>query len=173
MRALYISHMGMTEPLGQSQVLPYLVGLAREGHEIEILSFEATGTKPEAIEALRARLEDEGMRYRPLVRSASHHLAAKVWESALGFGRALELALRKKPEVVHARMVYALVVGAAPIITYRSTSAADVVRTTIFLPATTSTVNTLSSPAATVPLVLRWVTVAGGGSAGGAPVPSL
>ena len=103
MRALYISHMGMTEPLGQSQVLPYLVGLAREGHEIEILSFEATGTKPEAIEALRARLEDEGMRYRPLVRSASHHLAAKVWESALGFGRALELALRKKPEVVHAR----------------------------------------------------------------------
>jgi len=103
MRALYISHMGMTEPLGQSQVLPYLIGLARAGHEIEILSFEQSGTKPEAIDALRARLTNEGMYYKPLVRSPSHHLATKVWESALGFGRALEVALRKKPHVVHAR----------------------------------------------------------------------
>src|SRR5689334_3846106 len=60
-RALYISHIGMTEPLGQSQVLPYLVGLAKRGAQIEILSFEAEGTKPEAVEALAARLARAGI----------------------------------------------------------------------------------------------------------------
>jgi glycosyltransferase involved in cell wall biosynthesis len=103
MRALYISHMGMTEPLGQSQVLPYLIGLARRGVEIEILSFEAWSTKPETIDALRARLEKEGLHYNPLMRSPSHKLSMKLWESAVGVGRALELALRRRPRVVHAR----------------------------------------------------------------------
>ena len=38
MRALYISYDGMTDPLGRSQVLPYLEGLAKRGHEITLVS---------------------------------------------------------------------------------------------------------------------------------------
>ncbi|MES2480131.1 MAG: glycosyltransferase [Bacteroidota bacterium] len=37
---LYISYDGMTDPLGQSQVLPYLVGLSAKGHTITLLSCE-------------------------------------------------------------------------------------------------------------------------------------
>ena len=40
MRALYISYDGMTDPLGRSQVLPYLQGLSERGHEITLLSCE-------------------------------------------------------------------------------------------------------------------------------------
>src|SRR4030095_15014560 len=39
-RVLYISYDGMTDPLGQSQVLPYLRGLAEAGHQIIIVSAE-------------------------------------------------------------------------------------------------------------------------------------
>lgn len=39
-KILYISYDGMTDPLGQSQVIPYLQGLAKIGHEITIVSFE-------------------------------------------------------------------------------------------------------------------------------------
>jgi glycosyltransferase involved in cell wall biosynthesis len=39
-RILYISYDGMTDPLGQSQVLPYLVGLSAKGYQITILSCE-------------------------------------------------------------------------------------------------------------------------------------
>lgn len=39
-RILYISYDGMTDPLGQSQVIPYLQGLVKIGHEITIVSFE-------------------------------------------------------------------------------------------------------------------------------------
>lgn len=37
---LYLSYDGMTDPLGQSQVLPYLIGLSREGFIFHIISFE-------------------------------------------------------------------------------------------------------------------------------------
>jgi glycosyltransferase involved in cell wall biosynthesis len=39
-RILYISYDGMTDPLGQSQVLPYLSGLQRYGYSFHIISCE-------------------------------------------------------------------------------------------------------------------------------------
>ena len=40
---LYLSYDGMTDPLGQSQVLPYLIGLSKAGYQFTLISFE----KPE------------------------------------------------------------------------------------------------------------------------------
>jgi len=37
---LFVSIDGMTDPLGQSQVLPYLVGLSKQGNKIGIVSCE-------------------------------------------------------------------------------------------------------------------------------------
>ncbi len=37
---LYLSYDGMTDPLGQSQVLPYLRGLSKLGYTIHLISFE-------------------------------------------------------------------------------------------------------------------------------------
>src|SRR5687767_4113832 len=37
---LYISYDGMTDPLGQSQVIPYLLKLTGYGYHFHILSFE-------------------------------------------------------------------------------------------------------------------------------------
>ncbi|MFQ3578672.1 MAG: hypothetical protein SNJ71_00850, partial [Bacteroidales bacterium] len=39
-KVLYISYDGMTDPLGQSQVMPYLKQLALNNHSITILSTE-------------------------------------------------------------------------------------------------------------------------------------
>lgn len=39
-KVLYLSYDGMTDPLGQSQVLPYLTRLSALGHQITIVSFE-------------------------------------------------------------------------------------------------------------------------------------
>lgn len=103
MDCLYISHTGMTEPLGRSQVLPYLFGLSRKGFEIEILSHEPAGTAPEAIARTRGIIEGEGVRWMPLVRSKSHHLGVKVWESGRAVMRGLAEALRRRPRIVHAR----------------------------------------------------------------------
>ena len=39
-KVLYISYDGMTDPLGQSQVLPYIAGLTKEGYSFHLISFE-------------------------------------------------------------------------------------------------------------------------------------
>ena len=103
MRALYISHNGMTEPLGQSQVLPYLIGLSRRGVAIEILSFEKAGTSPEATASVAERLKREGIEWQSMTRSPSHGLPRKASETASAMTRALVAALRRRPDIVHAR----------------------------------------------------------------------
>jgi len=39
-KILYLTYDGLTDPLGQSQILPYLTGLSQRGHAITIVSFE-------------------------------------------------------------------------------------------------------------------------------------
>jgi hypothetical protein len=46
-RVLYISYNGMLDPLGQSQVIPYLRELSRLGVSFTLLSYE----RPEALQS--------------------------------------------------------------------------------------------------------------------------
>ena len=46
---LYLSYDGMTDPLGQSQVLPYIIGLSKKGFRFHLISFE----KPDRFEKLK------------------------------------------------------------------------------------------------------------------------
>lgn len=50
---LYLSYDGMTDPLGQSQVLPYIVGLSKKGFCFHLISFE----KPDRFEKLKADIQ--------------------------------------------------------------------------------------------------------------------
>lgn len=53
-KVLFISYDGMTDPLGQSQVIPYLAGLTSQGYEFVILSCD----KPEKYKASRTYVEN-------------------------------------------------------------------------------------------------------------------
>jgi glycosyltransferase involved in cell wall biosynthesis len=99
-RALYVSHTGMSEPLGRSQVVPYLKGLARAGWELEVVAFEPDGADP--AEVTRELLAD-GIRYAFSRRSPSHALAVKAAEAGQAFARLLRRALAARPAIVHAR----------------------------------------------------------------------
>lgn len=54
-KVLFISYDGLTDPLGQSQVLPYYIGLSKIGHEVTILSCE----KPENYKKNRKVVSDK------------------------------------------------------------------------------------------------------------------
>ena len=101
MRALYVSQNGMLENLGQSQVLPYLRGLAKRGVDIDLLSFELQGALDGPIEALRSSLTRDGIRWTPLRRRRDTRLRVKVAESARGVLKALTMALARRPDIVH------------------------------------------------------------------------
>ena len=108
---LYISFDGMTDPLGQSQVIPYLAGLSAEGYRFTILSFD----KPE-------RYEKEGAKIRALLNAANidwepqEYLPAQPLMKKLGYRRAMvqkaiELQGLKKFDLIHCRSYPASGIG--------------------------------------------------------------
>lgn len=118
MRALYISHNGMLEGLGQSQVLGYLRGLAKRGVEFHLVSYEAAGANDEAIEALRQKLRGQGIAWSPLRRNVGRRFDARVNDSVRGVLQTFRLALAHRPDIVHGR-------------SYLPTAIADVIATTV------------------------------------------
>ena len=113
MRVLYVSQTGMTEPLGQSQVIPYLAGLARVGYRIEIVTFEPPEATREAIDRVREQLGDHGIEYRWLRRKRVHDVGTKVLESSRALAELLGRALSQRPRIIHARSYLAGAVARA------------------------------------------------------------
>jgi len=65
-KILFISYDGMTDPLGQSQVIPYLTNLTKFGYAFTILSCDKADTyeaNKEYIETLMHPFPLDGYRY--------------------------------------------------------------------------------------------------------------
>jgi glycosyltransferase involved in cell wall biosynthesis len=103
--AIFLSHNGMSEPLGQTQVLPYLRGLVEGGVRIELLACEPPGTPKETAARLKQTLAASGIAYTALMRRPSHALSDKVRDGAALGAAAVRVALRRRraPRVLHAR----------------------------------------------------------------------
>ena len=106
-RVLYISYNGMLDPLGQSQVLPYLRELSKLGVQFTLLSFErpsafdSEGT--ERRNALREQLAAEGIVWHALRYHQKPSLPATVYDVNHGVRFAKRLVRRDQIEMVHAR----------------------------------------------------------------------
>ncbi len=61
MKCIYFSYDGLLDPLGQSQILPYLECLIRSKHSFIVVSYEKAERKTEDILALTRRLSDLGV----------------------------------------------------------------------------------------------------------------
>lgn len=65
-RVLYISYDGMTDPLGQSQVLPYLTGLSQKGIQYTLISFEKSERFQKEKEIIGSICKEYGINWIPL-----------------------------------------------------------------------------------------------------------
>jgi hypothetical protein len=70
-RILYLSYDGMTDPLGQSQVLPYLIGLGKKGYQFTLISFEKPGRYATARDAIASLCNSYGIEWHPLIYTKS------------------------------------------------------------------------------------------------------
>jgi glycosyltransferase involved in cell wall biosynthesis len=106
-RVLFISYNGMLDPLGQSQVLPYLRELAKRGVQFTLLSFE----RPKAFTAegvarcaeLREKLKAEGIEWHWLRYHQRPSIPATIYDVMAGYRKAGALVRRNRIEMVHAR----------------------------------------------------------------------
>jgi glycosyltransferase involved in cell wall biosynthesis len=106
-RVLFISYNGMLDPLGQSQVLPYLRELARRGVRFTLLSFERTKAfEPQGLsqcEQLREQLKAQGIEWHWLRYHQRPSIPATIYDVMAGYRKAAALVRRNRIEMVHAR----------------------------------------------------------------------
>ncbi|MBS1630825.1 MAG: glycosyltransferase [Bacteroidetes bacterium] len=103
-RILYLSYDGMTDPLGQSQVLPYLKGLSQQGaYQFTLLSCE----KPERFAQHRERLEgitrEAGIEWHPLPYTKRPPIVSTLADLRRMRKLALKLHQEKPFDAVHCR----------------------------------------------------------------------
>ncbi len=114
LRVLYISYTGLLDPLGQGQVLQYVLALARV-HHMTLLTFE----KPERLEAeddvgdLEARCRSAGIDWHRLVYHRRPGIPATLYDMAAGMRLGLRLARQADVQIVHARSYVAGIMALA------------------------------------------------------------
>lgn len=110
-RVLFISYDGMTDPLGQSQVLPYLVGLARAGYRITLLSTEKKERFAQHEPTIRAITDQAGIRWEHIFFTRKPPVLAKFYDRYQLRQKALALHQELHFNMTHCRSYVSAEVG--------------------------------------------------------------
>ena len=108
---LYISYDGMTDPLGRSQVLPYLTGLARYGYRFHLISFEKKDAWLAGRETVEKITAEAGIAWYPLTYTASPPVLSTLYDLKR-MQSAAEKILKSHPvKAVHCRSYISALTG--------------------------------------------------------------
>jgi glycosyltransferase involved in cell wall biosynthesis len=112
-RVLYIVYWGLLEPLGQSLVLPTVLGLSRRGVAVTLLSYEKrTHTGPSGDESLtQAALQTARVSWRRFRYHKRPRIPAKLVDIVCGWLGGILAVWRDSCEVVHARTFVGGLIG--------------------------------------------------------------
>lgn len=98
---LYVTFTGLQDPLGQSQVLPYIEDLSKKGIAFYLVSLEKTKDLAK-IKELKSTLKARGVHWYPL-RYFKHHKILMMFNIMQCFLVSFYLMLFKKITIIHAR----------------------------------------------------------------------
>ena len=109
---LYISYDGLTDPLGQSQVLPYLVGLTQTGnYHFTVLSCEKPQRLAAQGEQMKQQLKGANIDWQPLLFHSKPPFVAKWWDLRQLHRTAARLHRQHHFSLIHCRSYVAAMVG--------------------------------------------------------------
>ncbi|PLX23294.1 MAG: glycosyltransferase [Salinivirgaceae bacterium] len=93
----------MTDPLGQSQVLPYLFGLVKKGHQITLLSFEKEQRYKQQKKQIESLLAEQNIDWKPLPYTASPPIISSIKDFREMKKTAATLYKNKGFDITHCR----------------------------------------------------------------------
>lgn len=100
---LYISYDGMTDPLGQSQVLPYLKGLSKNGYSISLISCEKAERFEKHRETIEQMCQASNIDWHPLKYTKKPPLFSTLWDVRKINKKAKAIYQEKQFELVYCR----------------------------------------------------------------------
>jgi glycosyltransferase involved in cell wall biosynthesis len=102
-KVLFITYDGLTDPLGQSQVLPYLEGLAALGHSITILSFEKKQRFISESKLVQEQVDKQGIKWMPLSFTVFPPLVSKAYDMWRMMNTARHICKTEGINLIHCR----------------------------------------------------------------------
>lgn len=93
----------MTDPLGQSQVIPYLIGLSAKGYKIDLISFEKKKRFVSSETNVRDVLKKNNIQWHPLTYTKSPPIFSTVWDIRRMISKARVLHQKNNFKIIHCR----------------------------------------------------------------------
>ncbi|MBK0401725.1 glycosyltransferase family 4 protein [Adhaeribacter sp. BT258] len=108
-KILYLSYDGMSDHIGQSQVLPYLIASSERGMDIHILSFEKKQNE-QKIAGIQSLLEKHAIKWFKIKFNQGGDLS-KVYDYIKFFFSAFYVCIKYRYDIVHCRSYTASNIG--------------------------------------------------------------
>lgn len=109
--ALFITYDGLLDPLGRSQILPYLYSIAEHPRHLHIVSFEKHERFRAGADELRDELKQKGIDWTPLSFTSRFGKIGKAWDLIRMYSTALQLQAKNRFDIAHCRSYQAMQVG--------------------------------------------------------------
>lgn len=110
-KILYITYLGILEPIPKSQVLPYLMELSGE-YKIYLLSFEKKEfLKKDALLDAQKKLSDKGIEWIRLTYHKWPRILSSFYDILTGFLTAIFAVIKYRISIVHARSNIPIAIG--------------------------------------------------------------
>lgn len=113
MAILYISYDGILEPLGSSQVLNYLNGIASKDKEIILLSYEKISDliDSERVHKLQKKLSKDNIEWKFLKYHKNPAILASIFDLFCGFLHIIPFLFSRKIKIIHIRGYMPMLLG--------------------------------------------------------------
>jgi glycosyltransferase involved in cell wall biosynthesis len=111
MNVLYLTYDGLLDPLGASQILPYVKGIAQSQGRVVVLSFEKAAKAVAGQEQKAKEVEADGIEWKPIRFTTGYGAAGKLWDLLKMYFWAFLLAKKYSVQIIHARGHTAAQVG--------------------------------------------------------------
>lgn len=108
---LYITYDGLTDALGQSQILPYVIGLTKSGYRFSIISCEKPDKYEQAKSTIEAICAEHQIDWHPLTYHKKPPVISTIRDVRAIRKKAFELNHLKKFSLVHCRSYISALVG--------------------------------------------------------------
>ena len=108
---LYISYDGMTDSLGQSQVIPYLIGLSKKGYVFTLMSCEKEENFTQHKNKIQSILDANNIIWKPIAYTKKPPVLSTVYDEYRLKKLAFQLHKETNFSIVHCRSYIAALVG--------------------------------------------------------------
>jgi len=104
-RVLYLTYNGLCQPLGQSQVIPYIIGLSKQGYKFTVLSFEHHSEKDfeKEYQKVKAQLDSAGIGWIALKYHKYPRFFSSIYDILHGIVKAIFFYIKEPYYIVHTR----------------------------------------------------------------------